>query len=308
MAGPPSRPKRAHGAHLLCVEHAPDERHPIIRGKPARACSRQAAGLRRGAAGRRRARSATPGGSAVRRSRGSRASANGVRRCGASWRLRTRPAPCARAWRINCTRSCTPPSSSMDHLEGAGIGVADAPLLRRERMFEDVDLDPVIGERLQVPGDHLHDGDELVKRLVLASSTIPAIPVQPRTALDRSTFLGAGLWSSCSPNGAWAARRPSDHEPNGFRSRVCLRLPLARAPMETGLAPVVSCAQLLNRHASLAGPTPTALDRLRRYCGQTSRSLGGGSRRQPAVLLTYCPPCPPQPRSGCFSSPDRFRR
>ena len=55
----------------------------------------------------------------------------------------------------------------VDHLEGAGIGVVDAPLLRRERMFEDVDLDPVIGqcprlveaEGLQVPGDHLHRGD-----------------------------------------------------------------------------------------------------------------------------------------------------
>ena len=35
----------------------------------------------------------------------------------------------------------------VDDLEGAGIGVVDAPLLGRERMFEDVDLDAVIGER-----------------------------------------------------------------------------------------------------------------------------------------------------------------
>ena len=55
----------------------------------------------------------------------------------------------------------------VDHLEGAGIGVVDAPLLGREGMFEDVDLDPVIGqgarlveaERLQIAGDHLHRGD-----------------------------------------------------------------------------------------------------------------------------------------------------
>ena len=55
----------------------------------------------------------------------------------------------------------------VDHLEGAGIGVVDAPLLLRERMFEDVDLDPVIGqcprlveaERLQIAGDDFHRGD-----------------------------------------------------------------------------------------------------------------------------------------------------
>ena len=55
----------------------------------------------------------------------------------------------------------------VDDLERAGIGVVDAPLLRRERMFEDVDLDPVIGqcpclveaERLQIAGDHLHRSD-----------------------------------------------------------------------------------------------------------------------------------------------------
>ena len=55
----------------------------------------------------------------------------------------------------------------VDDLEGAGIGVVDAPLLGGERMFEDVDLDALIGERaglveperLQVPGDDLHRGD-----------------------------------------------------------------------------------------------------------------------------------------------------
>ena len=53
---------------------------------------------------------------------------------------------------------------AVDHLEGAGIGVVDAPLLGRERMFEQLDLDPVIAERtglveaerLQIAGDHLH--------------------------------------------------------------------------------------------------------------------------------------------------------
>ena len=55
----------------------------------------------------------------------------------------------------------------VDHLERIGIGVVDAPLLRRERVFEDVDLDPVVGERaglveaerLQIARDHLHRGD-----------------------------------------------------------------------------------------------------------------------------------------------------
>ena len=55
----------------------------------------------------------------------------------------------------------------VDDLEGAGIGVVDAPLLGRQRVFEGLDLDPVIGERpglveaerLQVPRDHLHRGD-----------------------------------------------------------------------------------------------------------------------------------------------------
>ena len=55
----------------------------------------------------------------------------------------------------------------VDDLEGAGIGVVDAPLFGRQRVFEDFDLDPVIGERaglveaerLQVAGNHLHRGD-----------------------------------------------------------------------------------------------------------------------------------------------------
>ena len=55
----------------------------------------------------------------------------------------------------------------VDDLEGAGIGVVDAPLFRRQGVFENLDLDTVIGERaglvetegLQVPRDHLHRGD-----------------------------------------------------------------------------------------------------------------------------------------------------
>ena len=53
---------------------------------------------------------------------------------------------------------------AVDHLEGAGIGVVDAPLFGRERMFERLDLDPVIAERtglvepegFQIAGHHLH--------------------------------------------------------------------------------------------------------------------------------------------------------
>ena len=56
---------------------------------------------------------------------------------------------------------------AVDHLEGPGIGVVDAPLFGRERMFEKLDLDPVIAERtglvepegLQITGDHLHRRD-----------------------------------------------------------------------------------------------------------------------------------------------------
>ena len=56
---------------------------------------------------------------------------------------------------------------AVDHLEGAGIGVVDAPLFGRERMFERLDLDPVIAERtglvepelLQIAGHHLHRRD-----------------------------------------------------------------------------------------------------------------------------------------------------
>ena len=52
----------------------------------------------------------------------------------------------------------------MDHLEGPGIGVVDAPLFGRERMFEQLDLNPVIAERsclvepecFQIAGHHLH--------------------------------------------------------------------------------------------------------------------------------------------------------
>ena len=52
----------------------------------------------------------------------------------------------------------------VDDLEGAGIGVVDAPLLGTERVLQDLDLDPVIGEGaglveaegLQVAREHLH--------------------------------------------------------------------------------------------------------------------------------------------------------
>ena len=55
----------------------------------------------------------------------------------------------------------------VNDLEGAGVRIVDAPLLGTERVFENLDLDPVIGERaglveperLQVPRDHLHRGD-----------------------------------------------------------------------------------------------------------------------------------------------------
>ena len=66
---------------------------------------------------------------------------------------------------------------AVDHLEGPGIGVVDAPLFGRERMFERLDRDPVIAERtglvepegLQIAGDYfhcrdpagLHGGDEI---------------------------------------------------------------------------------------------------------------------------------------------------
>ena len=53
---------------------------------------------------------------------------------------------------------------AVDHLEGAGIGVVDAPLLGCQGMFEQLDLDPVITERsclvepegLQIACHHLH--------------------------------------------------------------------------------------------------------------------------------------------------------
>ena len=55
----------------------------------------------------------------------------------------------------------------VDDLEGAGIGVVDAALLGRERVLQDLDLDPVIGEcaglveaeGLQVAREHLHRRD-----------------------------------------------------------------------------------------------------------------------------------------------------
>ena len=55
----------------------------------------------------------------------------------------------------------------VDDLEGAGIGVVDAPLVVRERVLQDVDLDPVVAERaglveaegLEVPRHNLHRRD-----------------------------------------------------------------------------------------------------------------------------------------------------
>ena len=56
---------------------------------------------------------------------------------------------------------------AVDYLEGAGIGVVDAPLFGCQGMFEKLDLDPVIAkrtglveaERLQIAGHHLHRRD-----------------------------------------------------------------------------------------------------------------------------------------------------
>ena len=56
---------------------------------------------------------------------------------------------------------------AVDHLEGAGIGVVNAPLFGCQGMFEKLDLDPVItkrtglveAERLQIAGHHLHRRD-----------------------------------------------------------------------------------------------------------------------------------------------------
>ena len=55
----------------------------------------------------------------------------------------------------------------VDDLEGLGIAVVDAPLRGGERVFEDVDLDALVGQRaglveaegLQVAGDDFHGGD-----------------------------------------------------------------------------------------------------------------------------------------------------
>ena len=52
----------------------------------------------------------------------------------------------------------------VDDLEGPGISIVDAPLLRRERVLQDVDLDPVVGKRpglvktegLEVARHHFH--------------------------------------------------------------------------------------------------------------------------------------------------------
>ena len=56
---------------------------------------------------------------------------------------------------------------AVDHLEGPSIGVVDAPLLRCQGMFEQLNLDPVIAERtglvepecFQIAGNHLHRRD-----------------------------------------------------------------------------------------------------------------------------------------------------
>ena len=55
----------------------------------------------------------------------------------------------------------------VDDLEGVGVSVVDAALFRRERVFEDVDLDAVVGEharlveaeRLEIARDDFHGGD-----------------------------------------------------------------------------------------------------------------------------------------------------
>ena len=52
----------------------------------------------------------------------------------------------------------------VNDLEGLGIGIVDAPLFRRQRMLQDVDLDTVVAERpglveaegLEIARDHLH--------------------------------------------------------------------------------------------------------------------------------------------------------
>ena len=73
----------------------------------------------------------------------------------------------------------------MDDLEGAGIGVVDAPLFGRERVFEGLDLDSVIGER---PGLVEAEGLEVA----LATTSIAATP-PASMAVTNSTRVSNGV-------------------------------------------------------------------------------------------------------------------
>ena len=81
----------------------------------------------------------------------------------------------------------------VDDLEGAGVRIVDAPLFRRQRVFENLDLDPVIGERAG-----LVEPERL--QVALATTSIAATP--PASIADtKSVRVSNGV----SP----AAHRPS---------------------------------------------------------------------------------------------------
>ena len=79
---------------------------------------------------------------------------------------RARPArPVGRAGNVRCFQRCG--QVIVDDGEGPGVGIVDAALLGRERMFQHLVFDTVIGqrprrieaERPEVAGQHLHRRD-----------------------------------------------------------------------------------------------------------------------------------------------------
>ena len=144
---------------------------------------------------------------------------------------RARAAPAAGAGdvrRLQCRGQVV-----VDHLEGAGVGVVDAPLLGRERVLDELVLDALVGERprgveaeaLEVAGQHLHgrhaaglDGlHELGPR---GEGEIRAAP-QAR---------GAGHRRGCAPSWRRSPRRRRRAHRAARAAGAGRRGPAARAP------------------------------------------------------------------------------
>ena len=144
----------------------------------------------------------------------------------------------------------------VDDLEGAGVGVVDAPLRIGERMLQNLHLDAVIGERagliepqrLQVPRDHLQRGDAAPppsrRRTRCGSRT--ASRRRPKARACRHRRARAAWWRR-SPTRRRCAHRGARAGGVGPRGPCCDGATSPRLPFEPA-AFAIACASSNRMH------------------------------------------------------------